>query len=248
MFVGMPNANILMPVEKMTITVMDGKRKGKEDGTITVMYNPEQYTQRRSVQLTKANAFGANGQESQIPSGDSDIVSFTLFFDTMSSGSEVGGSMGDKVNFAANSLLPSTEKTLDVSTYTRKIYDLMMFDETIHTVPSLKLEWSSFQFYGYLAECSQTFTKFSETGTPVRATMDCTFHQVLNLKEDSKKFPFESPDTTKYRILTQGDSLWALAVQEYGQPEQWRVIASANGLTNPRRLRTGERLVLPALD
>ena len=46
----------------------------------------------------------------------------------------------------------------------------------------------------------------------------------------------------------QGDSLRAMAVKEYGQPEQWRTIASANGLANPRRLRSGERLVLPAID
>ena len=61
-------------------------------------------------------------------------------------------------------------------------------------------------------------------------------------------FETAGPDTTKYRTVVQGDSLWAMAVKEYGQPEQWRTIASANGLANPRRLRSGERLVLPAID
>ena len=88
MFVGVPNPNILMPLEKMTITVTEGKKKGEK---ITVLYNPEQYVQSRSVNMTKENAFGANGQESQIPSGDSETLSFTLFFDTMSAGAEVGG-------------------------------------------------------------------------------------------------------------------------------------------------------------
>ena len=59
--------------------------------------------------------------------------------------------------------------------------------------------------------------------------------------------PLESPDTTKYRTVHQGDSLWAMAAKEYGQPEQWRAIADANGLANPRALRSGERLVVPAI-
>ena len=107
MFVGVPNPNILMPLEKMTITVTAGDEKGKK---ITVLYNPEQYVQSRSVNMTKENAFGANGQESQVPSGDSETLSFTLFFDTMSAGAEVGGSPIDKAKFAGNSLLPSAAK------------------------------------------------------------------------------------------------------------------------------------------
>lgn len=244
MFVGLPNPNILIPLEKMSITILEGKNKGEK---IIVLYNPERYTQSRTVHMTRENVFGANGQESQIPSGDSETLQFTLFFDTMSAGGEVGGSAIDRLKFAGNSLLPSITKQIDVRDYTKKIYDLMLFDATIHAVPSVKLEWSSLQFTGFLIACTQTFTKFNESGMPVRATMDCTFQEVLNLSKDAKLSPFESPDTTKYRTVTQGDSLWSMAVNEYGQPDQWRLIASANGLTNPRRLRTGERLVLPAL-
>ena len=76
MYVGVPNPNILMPLEKMTITVIEGSKKGDK---ITVLYNPEQYVQARSVNVTKAAAFGANAQESQIPSGASEVLSFTLF-------------------------------------------------------------------------------------------------------------------------------------------------------------------------
>ena len=229
MYVGIPNPNVLIPVEKMTIKVIEGKKKGEE---ITVMYNPEQYVESRGVNMTKATAFGANAEESQIPSGVSETLSFTLFFDTMSSGSEVGGSMIDKAKFAANSLLPSAAKQLDVRTYTQKIYSLMQFDETIHAVPALQLSWSTLSFVGYLSKCNVTYTKFNEMGK----------------HENAQENAFESPDTTKYRTVMQGDALWAMALKEYGEAKEWRTIAQANGLTNPRRLRTGERLVLPALD
>ena len=77
--------------------------------------------------------------------------------------------------------------------------------------------------------------------------MDCTFQEYIAPDKVGVTRPLESPDTTKYRTVHQGDSLWALSAKEYGQPEQWRAIADANRLSNQRQLRSGERLVLPAL-
>ena len=60
-------------------------------------------------------------------------------------------------------------------------------------------------------------------------------------------FETAGPDTTKYRTLHQGDSLWALSAREYGEAGRWREIARANEIENPRLLRSGETVVLPAL-
>ena len=46
----------------------------------------------------------------------------------MSSGTEVGGGLMDKAKFAANSMLPSLAKLIDVRTYTKKVYSLMEID------------------------------------------------------------------------------------------------------------------------
>ena len=89
-----------------------------------------------------------------------------------------------------------------------------------------------------------------------KVTLTMPSGTTLTMDDEGKKIapdkvgvtrPLESPDTTKYRTVHQGDSLWALSAKEYGQPEQWRAIADANRLSNPRQLRSGERLVLPAL-
>ena len=99
----------------------------------------------------------------------------------------------------------------------------------------------------YLVSCSQNFVRFGEDGRPLRAWLDCTFQEFIEPAKAGLARPLESPDTTKYRTVHAGDSLWALSAKEYGQPEQWRSIADANRLSNPRLLRSGERLVLPAL-
>ncbi len=110
----------------------------------------------------------------------------------------------------------------------------------------MEVEWSSLQFKGYLIRCQQNFVKFNEKGMPVRAWLDCVFLE-MESPMAKKMSPLNSPDTTKFRTVCQGESLWSMSVEAYGQPEQWRLIADANGLSNPRRLRSGDILRMPAL-
>ena len=124
---------------------------------------------------------------------------------------------------------------------------VMEIDPDKHVPPLLTLQWASLQFTGHLVSCKQEFVRFGEQGIPLRAWMDCVFQEFIAPKKATLPRPLESPDTTKYRTVYQGDALWALSAKEYGQPEQWRAIADANGLANPRLLRSGQRLVLPAI-
>ena len=240
MYIGIPNPNMLIPLEKMTIQP-EGKTAFK------VLYNPESYTQSRMVRYAQSSGISTNTPVSQFAGGGLEILTFRLFFDSMSAGSEVGGGLLDKAKFAANSLLPSLTKLIDVRTYTKQVYSLMEIDPDKHVPPLLTLKWSSLQFTGHLISCQQNFVRFGEQGTPLRAWLDCVFQEFIAPQKATLPRPLESPDTTKYRTVRQGDTLWSLSAKEYGQPEQWRAIADANGLANPRLLRSGDRLVLPAI-
>lgn len=240
MYVGIPNPNALIPLEKLTI-----EPEGKK--AFQVLYNPSEYNQSRMVRYAQSHGISTNTPVVQFAGGSMEILRFRLFFDSMSAGSEVGGTIGDKAKFALNSVAPSIGKSIDVRTYTNKVYQLMEIDPDKHVPPLLKLKWSSLQFTGHLISCAQSFVRFNERGMPVRAWLDCVFQEFIAPMKANLPRPLESPDTTKYRTVRQGDALWSLAVKEYGQPGLWRAIAGANGLANPRRLRTGERLVLPAL-
>ena len=172
MYVGPTNANALMPLEKLTIEPEGGK-------AFQVLYNPAQYSQSRMVRYAQSQGISTNTPVVQFAGGGMETLQFRLFFDSMSAGSEVGGSMGDKMKFEANSALPSTGKYIDVRTYTNKVYKLMEIDPDKHVPPLLKLKWSSLQFTGHLVRCAQSFVKFNEQGMPVRAWLDCVFQEFI---------------------------------------------------------------------
>ena len=241
MFVGIPNPNILIPVEKMRITNLD------RHDTFEVLYNPQSYTRQKTVKYRPISLLGSDAPIVQFRSGGAEELSFELFFDSVSAGGEVGGDFGERKKFAQNSLKPTIAGGIDVRDYTRKITKLMYVDKDLHRPPELKVEWSSLQFKGFLKSCEQRFVRFDELGQPVRALLNCTFIEHRDIQKLFVANPLNSPDTTKYHTVRQGDSLWSLAAEEYGDPGQWRVIAEANGLSNPRMLRTGEMLVVPAL-
>lgn len=247
MYIGIPNPNILMPLEKMRITNLDKPQNPATPNPVEVLYNPQSYTQARGVSYAQIPVMGADAPIVQFQHGGGEVLSFDLFFDSLSAGGEVGGGMVNRLKFTANSLLPSAGNQIDVRKYTDRIYKLMQTEGKAHRPPLLKVEWSSLQFKGFLAGCTQQFLKFDESGMPVRAVLKCQFIQQADLNKMFGMNPLGSPDTTKFRTVRQGDSLWALAAKEYGEPGQWREIARANGIVNARQLRTGDTLVLPAL-
>ena len=240
MVVGVPNPNAVLPITKMCITNQVNSAK------IHVLYNPESYTIERSAVYSEATGLSTNAPSIQFIHGTAQKLSMELFFDTFTSGSEVGGEPDEKDKFAAASQSPSADK-LDVRDYTSKVYNLMAIDTSTHVPPLLKIEWSSLQFEGHLISCTQKFTKFNERGTPVRAKLEVTFKEYMKPSEIAERAPLGSPDTAKFRTVSQGDSLWGLSGKEYGLCSTWRVIAQANGIENPRLLDTGTTLRVPAI-
>lgn len=244
MFVGVPNPSIIVPLSKLHIMPIDPVMKTPLDDGFDVLYNPEKYEQGRSVNYANKAGLSMDAPITQFAHGTAEVLSFTLFFDSMSAGAEVGGSIGDKAKMTANSVLPSIGKQVDVRDYTNKVYKLMEIDPDQHVPPLLRLSWGSLNFTGHLIQCKQTFTLFSETGTPLRAWVECTFRQFTS---NIGTKDLHSPDVTKQRTIREGDSLWAMSAVEYSEAEKWREIARANGISNPRVLRSGDTVVLPAL-
>ncbi len=49
----------------------------------------------------------------------------------------------------------------------------------------------------------------------------------------------------KQRKILNGDTLWGIAQEEYGKGHVWEIIADANKITDPRKLRVGSIITVP---
>jgi hypothetical protein len=116
--------------------------------------------------------------------------------------------------------------------------------------PWVRFSWGSFttvQFAAHVESVNATYTLFSATGEPLRAT--CR----LSLKEVPLPTKGQNPTSgarsaRRVHRVVAGDSLASLAWREYGDPTVWRVIAEANGIDDPMWLDPGRELLLPSVN
>ena len=162
MYIGIPNPNILVPLEKMTIEPEGGK-------SFQVLYNPESYTQSREVRYAQSQGISTNTPVVQFAGGGAESIQFKLFFDSMSSGSEVGGGVVDKAKFLGNSLLPSIGKLIDV----RKVYEMTSEGSIQRELVLIKLR-SDEETRTHLVEIGELFKAKVIDVTPSTLTMQIT--------------------------------------------------------------------------
>ena len=163
-------------------------------------------------------------------------MQFSLLFDTYAAGPETH-------NFtqALKAKLPEMLKT-DVREYTRPITKMMEVSSDLHAPPVVSFKWGKILFNGFMTSVSEKYTMFNSIGTPVRAVLAITLRS--NMPDSAVR---NSPDRTKHRIMTEKDRLYSFAHEEYGSCADWRYIADANGIDNPRRLRSGSSIVIPPI-
>ncbi len=208
-------------MEKAKIIVLKGKNKGTK---IEVLFNPKEYTLDKSNEFANINIPGLESPLLQFTRGGLQTLTMDLFFDTY-----------------------TYKKGEDVRIYTDKVIKLMEIDEELHAPPVCKFLWGKgIEFVFVLSKMTKKFTMFDSNGTPVRATLTVIFNEYLT--EAELKKPTSSPDRTKIYTLKEGDSLWAIADKEYGNPGQWRVIAEANDIENPRIPPVGQEIEIPPLE
>lgn len=87
---------------------------------------------------------------------------------------------------------------------------------------------------------------FLPEGIPVRATLSVTLKEYKEVDTQVMNMNLLSADLTKRWVVTRGDSLWSIAFKEYGSPDDWRLIANANNIDNPRILNPGQELIIPS--
>jgi hypothetical protein len=112
---------------------------------------------------------------------------------------------------------------------------------SVATPPVCRITWGGLNFLGVLQSVDATYTMFRRDGTPVRARVAVTARKHEPATDEDAATASASTQVT----VTAGDTLSSIAESAYGDPTAWRVIAAANGITNPRALQSGADLTIP---
>jgi hypothetical protein len=207
-------------LKKAYIEVLEGSL---ENTKFEVLFNPTEYSVERSNTYKSTSIPGLGSSLVQFINGEARQLSMELMMDTLESGDNLIG------------LLAKFGRLLDI-------------DSKLHAPSPVRFRWARFEFKAVIEKVTQKTTMFLNDGTPVRATLNVTFREYLTIAEQLIQPRRESADRTKRRQLTADDSLWAMAWREYGSPAEWRLIARANDIDDPRLVQPGTWLSVPPLD
>ncbi|NJM17717.1 MAG: LysM peptidoglycan-binding domain-containing protein [Richelia sp. RM2_1_2] len=211
-----------MTLEKLTIKA-EKNNPGDFAEKFKVLFNPNQ------IEIVKTG--WKMEQYGPVASQELTKLSLELFFDTTFTG------------------IPPE----NVQNYTRKIFSLTQprIGKNPKRPPRCQLIWGTISGKdsvllpdGFLESVTKKLTHFLEDGTPVRATLNCTFKE---WKEPKKKAKIANPIDDPVRIVKRGETLSSIATEEYNDPSLWRIIAEENRLINPRKLNPGMVLTIPPL-
>ncbi len=193
-----------------------------KNATFSVLFNPKEFSIQKSVQWEPHKAPGLDLPEQEFTSGNPAVLSVELFFD-------------------------SYEEKKDVHEHTDKLQNLTLVNADKHRPPMVMFSWGKVKFKGVVESLTVRYTMFLSDGRACRATASLTIKEAQTAKEQLEKNPRNSPDHTKRRTMKMGETLALIAHEEYDDPAEWRRIADANGISDPKDVRPGMVLTLPPI-
>lgn len=224
---------------KVTLSV-DGDRVAP----FVASYNPTELQFEKAINFAEITIPGLDAPLQQFVRGGAEKLSLDLFFDTTESGTGLG----------ARSVTEQTDR----------VFQLVRIDPDLHAPPIVTFQWNHHiagdsldalftsqrrnSFRCVIESIRQKFTLFSPEGIPLRATLSLVLREYRSLDQQLGELNLKSPDRTRSHTVRGGETLTAVATAEWDRPEQWRLIADANAIEDPRRLRPGTFLTIPVID
>lgn len=201
---------------------------GEQCGRINFQFNPKDLSLSKSAKWTRsAQKDSPNSGVPEFGGPEPSKLSLEMFLDA-------SDTHDDSVVKTVEKLFSCCVPTPDSQT------------KKIPNPPWVIFHWGTLtSFTGYIHTVSVKYTLFTPGGLPIRGTA------VVNLEEISKEEQKQNPTSgarsaNRTHTVLAGDTLASIAWSEYGDPAMWRVIATANRVDDPMRLRAGASLFVPA--
>jgi hypothetical protein len=216
------------------------------DGTLEffdVQFNPTEFTLDKGAQLAEITIPGLDSPLLQFIRGQNEKMNVDLFFDTTENGTGIGAT--------------------SVTTLTDPIYSLVKIEPDGHAPPICTFIWNAAfpganlppsagnqrrnHFQCVVESVKQKFTFFSPEGVPLRAMLTLVLREYKTLDEQLDQLNLSSPNRTHGHLTALGDTLASISRRYYRRAGEWRAIAAANDLDDPRRLSSGLFLRVPPI-
>ena len=207
-----------MALDRATLTNVS--KPGQEP--VKVMFNPKELAITRNMLYPEISVPGLDMPLQQFVRGESRTLTAELFLDRSNTGDSLADDLG-------------------------KLRQFVEIDSDLHAPPVCLFAWGDTSFTGVMAEFSEKFQMFDESGKVLRARVTVKLKSYEAATQQFKRLNKQSPDRTKTRTARAGDRLDLIAFSEYGDPALWPVLADANGLERPRLLQPGTLIRVPPL-
>jgi hypothetical protein len=207
--------------------------------TIAVLFNPTEYT------ITKTNTWnfkqvqGASLPPAEFGGGNPRELALSLLLDA--------------------SLLDPSQSVKGVTDKLFKMMDVGDGEPAAgarSSPPFVTFRWGAVDtFKAVCTSLTVAFQLFKPNGEPIRADVKLQLKQAEQASTASSSSANEGQNPTTRALsgrglhtIQDGDTLPSIAYRAYGDATRWRVIAEANGVDDPLRLRRGSPLMLPRLE
>ncbi len=206
-----------------TATMIVLNAQGMEESRINFDFNPSEFTVDYAPKYTSTKGVTKEQGETEFVGEGCSTLSMKMTLDGYSNVSEAAST--------------------DISTKVKSLRALVQIKPDLHKPPACRFEWGSTKFSGHVTSMNVNFTMFTSEGKPIRATVSITMQGKKGAQQG-----LESPDRTKRRVLPQDTQLYLIAYGNYNDCGEWRRIARANGIRNPRRAQAGTVLKIPPIE
>jgi hypothetical protein len=220
-------------LEKAYLSIMPASPDGvRPQGgkTLTFKFNPTEYSISKSANWRRSDAQDADDAGPVQWGGTQPrTMSLTIHLDESESAS---GSVLSDAQMLFDCCSPTTESIRDNKP----------------SGPYVLFGWgSTTTFSAFVKSVNVQYTMFRADGIPFRAVANLEIEEVEVAKK--KQNPTSGAlGASRTHTVVAGETLPLIAYAEYRDPALWRLIADANAVDDPFRLRAGTQLLLPAGD
>lgn len=189
-------------------------------------FNPKDYTVAKSANWRRTAVPGAaSAPIAEFVGTNARILQMTLFLDGWETGSE-------DVSQDVETLMAWTNPTRQSLEDHRPMPPIVFF------------HWGNKPLFdAYVKAVSAHYVLFTGDGIPIRASVDVSFEEVPS--EPARQNPTSGGPGARSRVVAAGETLHAIAYQEYGRAALWRALADANDIDDALEVTPGTTLHIP---